>query len=76
MSRPKQTRAGAPKARCEPAEYVGKLTKAGIDNVEMEATRFYNIDDARTFLSNSGLDVEEIAKEAEGKLISAFVACH
>jgi ubiquinone/menaquinone biosynthesis C-methylase UbiE len=54
-------------------EYVAKLTKAGFDNIDIEATRVYNIDDARVFLANRGLHVEEIAKEVEGKFISAFV---
>jgi ubiquinone/menaquinone biosynthesis C-methylase UbiE len=54
-------------------EYVAKLAKAGFDNIDIEATRVYNIDDARVFLSNRGLDVEEIAKELDGKFISAFV---
>jgi arsenite methyltransferase len=54
-------------------EYVSKLTNAGFDKIEIEATRIYNIDDARKFLSNRGLDVDEIAKAVEGKFISAFV---
>ncbi|HZC34492.1 MAG TPA: arsenite methyltransferase [Chthoniobacterales bacterium] len=54
-------------------EYVAKLAKAGFDNIDIEATRVYNIDDARLFLSNRGLDVDEIAKQVEGKFISAFV---
>ena len=43
-------------------EYVAKLAKAGFDNIDIEPTRVYNVDDARVFLSNRGLDVEEIAK--------------
>jgi SAM-dependent methyltransferase len=35
-------------------EYVAKLAKAGFDNIDIEATRVYNIDDARVFLSNRG----------------------
>jgi ubiquinone/menaquinone biosynthesis C-methylase UbiE len=54
-------------------EYVAKLTKAGFDNIDIEATRVYNIDDARVFLAYRGLHVEQIAKEVEGKFISAFV---
>ena len=54
-------------------EYVAKLAKAGFDNIDIEATRVYNVDDARVFLSNRGLDVEEIAKQLDGKFISAFV---
>jgi arsenite methyltransferase len=54
-------------------EYVAKLAKAGFENISIEATRVYNIDDARVFLANRGLHVDEIAKEVEGKFISAFV---
>src|SRR3984893_16056198 len=54
-------------------EYVAKLTKAGFENIDIEPTRVYSIEDARVFLSNRGLDVEEIAKELDGKFISAFV---
>jgi ubiquinone/menaquinone biosynthesis C-methylase UbiE len=54
-------------------EYVAKLTKAGFDNIDIEATRVYNIDDARVFLSNRGLNIDEIAKQVPGKFISAFI---
>src|SRR5947207_514319 len=54
-------------------DYVAKLAKAGFNNIDIEATRVYNIDDARAFLSNRGLNVDKLAKEVEGKFISAFV---
>ena len=54
-------------------EYVAKLAKAGFDNIEIEPTRVYSAEDARVFLANRGLDVGEIAKEVEGKFVSAFV---
>jgi SAM-dependent methyltransferase len=54
-------------------EYVAKLTKAGFDNIDIEVTRIYKIDDAQIFLSNRGLNADEIAQEVEGKFISAFV---
>ena len=54
-------------------DYLDKLAKAGFDNIDIEATRVYNIDDARAFLSNSGLDVDNLARQVEGKFISAFV---
>jgi arsenite methyltransferase len=54
-------------------DYLEKLAKAGFDNIDIEATRVYNIDDARAFLSNSGLDVDDLAKQVEGKFISAFI---
>jgi ubiquinone/menaquinone biosynthesis C-methylase UbiE len=54
-------------------EYVAKLTKAGFDNVAIEATRVYDINDARTFLTGEGLDADALAKEVEGRFVSAFV---
>jgi hypothetical protein len=50
-----------------------RLAQAGFDNIDIEATRVYSIEDARTFLSGRSLDVEAIAREVEGKFISAFV---
>lgn len=54
-------------------EYVAKLTKAGFENVDIEPTRVYSAEDARTFFGDKGLDVDSFAKEIDGKFISAFV---
>jgi SAM-dependent methyltransferase len=54
-------------------DYLEKLAKAGFDNIDIEATRVYDIDDARAFLSNSGFDVDDLARKVGGKFISAFV---
>jgi len=54
-------------------EYVEKLAKSGFEKIDIEATRVYDVDDARAFLSNTGLDVDSLAKQVEGKFISAFV---
>jgi arsenite methyltransferase len=54
-------------------EYVAKLAKAGFDNIDIEPTRVYSIDEARAFLSGQGLDVDALAREVEDKFISAFV---
>jgi SAM-dependent methyltransferase len=54
-------------------EYLEKLAKAGFDSIEIEATRVYNIEGARTFLSNRGLSVGDLARQVGGKFISAFV---
>jgi SAM-dependent methyltransferase len=54
-------------------EYVAKLTRAGFDAVEIEPTRVYSIEDARTFLSGQGVDVDAIAPAVEGKFLSAFI---
>jgi SAM-dependent methyltransferase len=54
-------------------EYVAKLTRAGFDAVEIEPTRVYSIEDARTFLSGQGVDVDAMAPAVEGKFLSAFI---
>jgi len=54
-------------------EYVAKLSGAGFENVSIEPTRVYSIEDARGFLSERGLDVDTLVSEVEGKFISAFV---
>jgi SAM-dependent methyltransferase len=57
-------------------EYGEKLAKAGFEKIDIEPTRVYHIDDARAFLSNRGINVDEFAKQLEGKFISAFVRAH
>jgi SAM-dependent methyltransferase len=57
----------------EEDEYTAKLVKAGFIEISVEPTRIYNIEDARRFLEDSGVDVDAIAPQAEGKLMSAFV---
>jgi arsenite methyltransferase len=54
-------------------EYVAKLAEAGFENVGIEPTRVYSIEDARGFLSGRGLNVDTLMREVEGKFISAFV---
>jgi ubiquinone/menaquinone biosynthesis C-methylase UbiE len=54
-------------------EYREKLARAGFEKIEVEPTRIYRVDDAREFLSGQGLDVEMLAREADGKFMSAFV---
>jgi len=54
-------------------EYVAKLTKAGFENVAIEVTRVYKMEDARTFLTAEGLDAGALAKDVEGTFISAFI---
>jgi arsenite methyltransferase len=54
-------------------DYVAKLTKAGFDGIDIEPTRVYDIEDARTFLNGQGLDVDAIAPQVQGKFMSAFI---
>jgi arsenite methyltransferase len=55
------------------ADYRAKLADAGFGAIDIEATRVYDAADARAFLVADGLDGEAVAKEVDGKFISAFV---
>jgi SAM-dependent methyltransferase len=57
----------------EETDYAAKLTAAGFEGVEVEPWRVYQVDDARAFLTESGLDVEKVAPQIEGRFASAFV---
>jgi SAM-dependent methyltransferase len=57
----------------EETEFAAKLTAAGFRDVDIEAWRVYKLEDARAFLSDSGVDVERVAREVEGRFVSAFV---
>ena len=57
----------------EESEYSEKLSSAGFQQVEIEPTRVYQVDDARAFLSGQGIDVDAIAPQIDGKFMSAFI---
>lgn len=57
----------------EESDYRAKLDAAGFTDVDLEPTRTYNIEDARQFLSEAGVAVDEIAPQVEGKFVSAFI---
>jgi SAM-dependent methyltransferase len=57
----------------EETEYAAKLRAAGFADVEVEPWRIYQVDDARAFLTESGVDVDRLAPEVDGKFASAFV---
>jgi arsenite methyltransferase len=57
----------------EEAEYRNKLTSAGFEQLDLEPTRVYRIEDAREFLSGQNIDVDAIAPQVDGKFMSAFV---
>ena len=57
----------------EEHDYAAKLRAAGFKDVELEPWRVYRIEDARAFLTESGLDVEAIAPQVEGRFASAFI---
>jgi arsenite methyltransferase len=50
-----------------------KLFAAGFTDVSFEPTRVYDVEDARQFLSKSGINVDAVAAQVEGKFLSAFI---
>ena len=57
----------------EDREYQAKLSAAGFEKVEVEPWRIYQVEDARAFLTESGVDVQRLAPEVDGKFASAFI---
>ena len=54
-------------------DYAARLKRAGFQDVEIEPTRVYSIEDARGFLDASGSAVADVAPQVEGKFASAFI---
>ncbi len=57
----------------EEQDYKRRLELAGFRFLDIEPTRIYDIEDARQFLTGSGVDVDEIAAETQGRFMSAFI---
>jgi arsenite methyltransferase len=57
----------------EEDEYRDKLAKAGFEAITIEPTRVYRVADAREYFAGSGMDVDAVASEVDGKFMSAFV---
>jgi ubiquinone/menaquinone biosynthesis C-methylase UbiE len=55
------------------AEYRTKLKAAGFEQIEVEPTRVYKVEEAREFLSSAGVNVDAIASQVDEKFMSAFV---
>jgi 2-polyprenyl-3-methyl-5-hydroxy-6-metoxy-1,4-benzoquinol methylase len=54
-------------------EYRSKLSAAGFQQIDIEPTRVYRVEDAREFLSAEGIDVDAIAPKVDGKFMGAFI---
>ena len=55
------------------SDYVAKLSRAGFEQIGVEPTRVYSVEDARAVLTGYGIDVDAIAPQVEGKFMSAFL---
>jgi len=54
-------------------EYTQRLHEAGFEDIGIEPTRVYEFEDAKAFLSGSGLDTEVLAREVSGCVMGAFI---
>ncbi|MCC6262139.1 MAG: arsenite methyltransferase [Bryobacterales bacterium] len=54
-------------------DYAAKLRAAGFEEVDLEPTRIYRVEDAKAFLEENGLDVEAMRDEVDGRFLSAFI---
>ena len=54
-------------------QYVSKLAKSGFEQIDIEPTRVYDIEDARQFLAGEGIDVDAIAPLVQNKFMGAFI---
>ena len=62
-----------PLALDDPDRLRDLLETAGFEDIEIEPTRTYNVEDARAFLTGQGVDVDAIAPLVDGKFMSAFI---
>ncbi len=54
-------------------DYRAKLAAACFTDIDVEITRNYNVEDARHFLTEAGIDVDALLPQAEGTILSAFI---
>jgi SAM-dependent methyltransferase len=54
-------------------DFHSLLWEAGFEEIGIEPTRIYEFEDARAFLSGTGLDTEVLAREVGGRVMGAFV---
>jgi len=57
----------------EEHEFESLLREVGFEDPSLEPTRIYDVEDARSFLEEAGLDVNAVASEVDGRILSAFV---
>jgi SAM-dependent methyltransferase len=57
----------------EETEYRALLASAGFGDIDVDPWRVYKVEDAREFLTQAGIDVDEVSTAADGKFASAFI---
>ena len=57
----------------EENEYRNKLSAAGFEQISIEPTRIYRVEEAQELLAANDIDVDAIAPQVDGKFMSAFI---
>jgi ubiquinone/menaquinone biosynthesis C-methylase UbiE len=57
----------------EENDYRAKLAAAGFQDVGIEPTRIYRVEDAKEFLRDKGIDWSAVGPQVDSKFISAFI---
>ncbi len=55
------------------SDYIARLKRSGFEDVSIEPTRVYKVEDAREFLSGHGFDVDAIAPLVDNRFFSGFI---
>jgi arsenite methyltransferase len=54
-------------------EFEALLVDAGFEGATIEPTRVYRAEDARAFLEEAGLELDDVAEAVDGRFMAAFV---
>ncbi len=54
-------------------EFHSLLWATGFEQIEIEPTRVYEFEDAKAFLTGTGLDADTLAREVGGRVMGAFI---
>jgi SAM-dependent methyltransferase len=57
----------------EESDYRERLAGAGFEQVDVEPTRIYRVDDARQFLDEAGVADAAVLAQIDGRFMSAFI---
>lgn len=54
-------------------DYIAKLQATGFEEAAIEVTRVYTAEDAKEFLAGQSEQMQHLAREVDGRFVSAFV---
>lgn len=55
------------------ADYIAKLRAVGFEDAAIEVTRVYTAEDAAEFLAGQSTQLQQLAREVDGRFVSGFV---